>query len=518
MKAIEKIEAANTTSMQERRKKLVNSLLFFTQMYFYLRTGRHFELGNMPVGQSHFEKIIHALERVFDGKCTRLIINVPPRYAKTELAIHLLCWAFAQYPDSQNIYISYSQSLATKQSQTVREIMQMMEYRDMFDVHLKEGSTQKSNFETTENGALFGVGSGGSLTGRGAGLKGVLRFGGCIIVDDIIKPEDAMSDTVRESTNEWFYNTLQSRTNSSRTPIIVIGQRVHEDDLCERLIQVGGWEHLCLEARDQAGNPLWPEMHDRASLEKMEKESPWVFAAQYMQNPVSAGNTLFNPKWFPILDDEPKILGSFITCDTAETDRHYNDASVFSFWGIYKIELRGAEVPDLYALHWIDCLEIRIEPRSLQSTFLDFYAGCMRYKTPPKFVAIEKKSTGTTLSSVLQEAQGMRIIDIERTKASGSKAARYLEMQPYIANKLVSLPAEGKHTQMVIKHMSKITANMAHRFDDICDTAYDAIKMALIDRTVINMIGTNSNYDVLAAEYAKKIQQNLNTKRSLYGK
>jgi predicted phage terminase large subunit-like protein len=491
--------AANQSETEDKVQKLCDSLLYFIQIFYYIRTGRKFDIGNKPVGQSHFELIVKAFERVFDGKCTRLIIAVPPRYAKTEIAIHFLAWAFAQYPDSQNIFVSYSHTLAKKATQTVREIIQMSEFRELFHVSLKEGSTEKSNFELEDGGALFGVGSGGGLTGRGAGLKNVLRFGGCIIIDDIIKPEDALSDTVRESTNEWFYNTLQSRTNSPRTPIILIGQRTHEDDLAARLIETGEWELLSLPALDSAGNALYPEMHDVKTLLKMQKESPWVFAAQYQQDPVAGGATLFNPNWFVQLDEEPEIISSFITCDTAETDKAYNDATVFSFFGVYKITIRGTDVPDLYGLHWIDCLETRIEPKDLQSTFLDFYSGCMRHKCKPAFSIIEKKSTGTTLASVLKEIQGLRIIDVERTKASGSKAARYLEMQPYIANKLISLPLEGKHTSMCIKHMSKITVNMVHRFDDIADTLYDAIKIALIDKTVINSTVSKRDYTEVAS-------------------
>lgn len=513
------MRASNTTELQDIAQKSVDSLEYFVKLFYKLRTGRTFDIPNdVPGRESHFKIIINALERVFDGKSTRLIINVPPRYGKTELIISFIAWAMAQYPDSNHMYVSYSHNLAKKQTQTIREIIQMKEYRELFDVRLKEGSQEKSQFESEQSGICYGLGAGSGITGKGAGLKGVLRYGGAIIIDDIIKPEDALSDTVRTSTNEWFYNTLQSRINSPRTPIIVIGQRTHEDDLCAHLIEAGAWEVVSLPALDEAGNALYPDMHDKFALLKLQQESPWVYAAQYQQNPVAGGTTLFNAAWFKQLATEPAILATFLTVDTSETDKTYNDASVFSFWGVYQLEVRGALVPDAYALHWIDCLEIRVEPKDLQSTFMDFYAGCMRHSVKPKFAALEKKSTGVTLSSVLKDMQGLRVVDIERTKASGSKTARYLEMQPFIANKLISLPHEGKHTQMCIKHMSKITANMAHRFDDICDTAYDAVKMALIDKVVINSVNNTVNYNAIGQEFNAFQRQRDRLKQNAFGR
>jgi phage terminase large subunit-like protein len=95
---------------------------------------------------------------------------------------------------------------------------------------------------------------------------------------------------------------------------------------------------------------------------------------------------------------------------------------------------------------------------------------------------------------MLKNIPGLRAVNIERTKASGSKTARFLEMQPYISKQLISLPADAKHTQMCLTHMSKITANNTHRFDDIADTAYDAVKMGLIDKVVRNSQIQSTNY------------------------
>lgn len=502
-------------SALETKTRLLGSLLQFTQVFYKLRTGRDFEIS-FPVGrESHFITVCRELNKVFNQEITRLGINIPPRYGKTELLIHFVAWGLAHYPDSNFLFVSYSHSLATKQTQTIKQIIELPYYRKMFGVEISPNTSAKDNFETIQGGSVYAAGAQGTITGRGAGIRNCLRYGGSIVIDDIIKPAEASSDTVRESTNDWYYNTLLSRLNNYNTSIINSGQRTNEHDLSGLLKEDPEWSYLIIPALDELNNALYPTMHDRDTLLKMKEESPYVFAAQYQQDPQPVGGGIFKEEWFHLIDYEPDIISTFITVDTAETDKSYNDATVFSFWGLYRIKTFDV-LTDIYALHWIDCLELRVEPKDLQSEFMQFFADCMRHKLPPKFAAIEKKSTGTTLVSVLSNFQGLQVIPIERTKVSNGnsisgKAERFLNIQPYVAKKLISLPRYGKHTHQCIEHCKKITANMSHRFDDIADTLYDAIKIALIDKTLINIVNPNRQNDaVIAAQVMskfKKIQQ-----------
>jgi predicted phage terminase large subunit-like protein len=472
------------STFEEDKLKLLGSLLLFTQVFYKLRTGREFVLSNPPGRESHYITICRALMRVLRGQTSRLIINIPPRYGKTELIIQFIAWCLAHYPDSNFLYISYALKLAKKQTQTVKEILEMPHYRKMFGVELAGDTTAKDNFETTAHGSVYASGAEGTITGRGAGIKECNRFGGAVLIDDIHKPAEGTSDVIREGIIDWYYNTLQSRINSpSITPIIYIGQRVHEDDLAARLLATGDWETVILPALDNAGNPLHPEMHTREMLLEMEARSPYEVAAQYQQDPQPAGGGIFKPDWFSVLEEEPEIIATFITGDTAETDKTWNDATVFSFWGLYKIKEFNMDL-DLYGLHWINCVELRCEPKDLEAEFNAFYVDCMRYRVKPMVAAIEKKSTGVTLTSILKARRGIQIIDIERTKASGNKAARFLEIQPYVSSKRISFTKGDKHIDMCIDHCRKITANDSHRHDDIADTLYDAIKVALIDKIV----------------------------------
>lgn len=498
------------------QQRLCDSLLDFTRVMYNLRTGREFTLSCPPGRESHFITICRALERVFDGKSTRLIINVPPRYGKSELLIHWCAWVLAQYPDSNFIYVSYSHTLARKQTQTIRDIIAMREFNELFGVKLSKDEQAKDNFSMdTYKGSVYAAGAGGTLTGFGAGLKNVNRMAGAIIIDDILKPDEATSDTVREGINDWYHNTLVSRLNSPSTPIVYIGQRLHEDELVARLIQSGEWEQVILPAIDPAGNPLYPEMHSIAALRKMQAESEYVFSAQYMQNPIPAGGGLFKEHWFPVLDYMPKIIATFITADTAETVQSYNDASVFSFWGLYQLQIGERLIPDTYCLHWLDCWELRVEPKDLQDEFMSFWRSCMLFPQKPQFCAIEKKSTGVTLISSLKEIQGLRIIDIDRPRGA-NKTNRFLEIQPILAQKRVTLPVDAKHTVPCIKHMAKITANESHRWDDIADTCAQAVKMGLIDKIVINSAVTSTDYNVLGKSIFSPQQKIARLKQKSY--
>lgn len=503
----------------EDREKLLGSLLLFTRVFYETRTGREFMLSFPDGRESHFITICRALSDVLRGKIKRLLIQVPPRYGKSELIISFCAWALARFPDSNFLYISYSHSLAKRQTQTIREIISLIEYKKMFDVEIAGDSSAKDNFKTKLGGSVYAAGAGGTVTGMGAGIKGSNRFGGAIVIDDIHKPSEVTSDVMRQSVNDWYLNTLQSRVNDPKTPIIFIGQSLHEDDLPSNLrkgYDGHKWEEIILPALDEVGNALFPQMHTKEQLLIMKEKMPYEFASQYQQNPQPAGGGIFKPEWFSLLDEEPEILATFITGDTAETNKTYNDATVFSFWGVYKIK-NGNVDTDIIGLHWIDCWELWCEPKDLYENFTQFYSECMRHSVKPKLVGIEKKSTGTTLLSLLKEFRGLNVIDIERTRASGSKTQRFLETQTYAAQKLISFNKNAKHTNKCIEHLKKITANESHRFDDIADTFADAVKIALIDKSIISSMSVSPEKSKIFNQFAAQAQRYQSARSYLYG-
>jgi hypothetical protein len=144
----------------------------------------------------------------------------------------------------------------------------------------------------------FRGGPGDRVRSGPGGLK-KKKFGGAIIIDDSIKPEDADSDTVRERVNSRFDSTIRNRVNSRNTPIIVIGQRLHPNDLPGYLqrIEPGEWTVISLPALyvNEKGelSALWPFKHTVEELQKLKKINDIVFERQYQQNPKPKTGLLF---------------------------------------------------------------------------------------------------------------------------------------------------------------------------------------------------------------------------------
>ncbi len=500
----------------ELRTDMWASFLDFTRVFFEIVTGRPFTISQ-PVGrESHFITVARELTLCSRLELRSLIINMPPGYAKSTLLSYWTAWTMSRYPDSQYLYISYGHELASKHTEMIKRIMSCSQYKDLFGIQIRHDSKAKDHFRTTDGGSVKAFGSSGGIVGHDGGLPNLNRFSGAVLLDDLHKIDEAHSTTIRQKVIENYRETILQRMRSENVPIIFIGQRVHEDDIVNYMLSGKDerkWKTVILKALDDAGNALYPEVNSVAQLLDKQEKNPYVFASQFQQNPIPAGGSLFKPEWFVLLDEEPEITMTFITADTAETNKSYNDATVFSFWGIYEIETMGRKTGEI-GLHWLDCQELRVEPKDLKDSFLDFWQDCMRYRLPPLMAAIEKKSTGTTLISVLQELRGMQIRNIERTRASGSKTQRFLEIQPYVASRRISLTNGAKHVENCLEHMSKITANDAHRHDDICDVLTDAIKIALIDKTLI--LNTKQD-DNKAATILSRQKSILKARSNLYG-
>ena len=278
--------------------------LYFFSRYMFKERRKYKWLHNW-----HHRVVCDALMRVFRGETKRLIINIPPRYSKTELAvINFMAWCFGKVPDSEFIHVSYSATLAANNAFQTRNLVQEDAYKKVFpDFRLRDDSKAKDDWRTAKGGVCYSQGTGGTITGFGAG-KFRDSFGGAIIIDDPHKASEARSDTVRKGVIEWFQNTLESRTNSPDTPIIVIMQRLHEEDLAGWLLDGGNgeeWEHLELSAIQPDGSALWPAKHSIEVLNRMELAAPYVFSGQYRQRPSPPAGGFFKPDNIEIVDALP---------------------------------------------------------------------------------------------------------------------------------------------------------------------------------------------------------------------
>lgn len=504
------------------KTSLQASFYLFLRYFFKVLTGRDFALSN-PLGrESHFITLCRELVRVYRNPNSRLNINLPPGYGKTTLLSFWIAWCFARWHGCQFIYISYGISTAALATEQVRRIIQLKEFKEIFGVYVCQDDRGKEKFSvgypgSNFRGVLAGFGSSGPITGKNGGLPQMELFSGAVVIDDAHKPDEAHSDTIRESIIRNYHETIYQRPRGINVPIINLGQRVHELDLSGHLMGGGDgrdWWSVILKALDDVGNALYPEKDPLQALLIKKEKDPYTFYSQFQQEPQPAGGSLFKRDNFPLLDVEPEIVASFITCDTAETSSNFNDASVFSFWGVYKLDDYGHET-DMWGLHWLDCYEIRVEPHQLKEEFIGFVNRCYMHPIKPRFAAIEKKSTGVTLLSVMSEMQGLEIRPIERNaysvrdgkRISQNKSERFISMQHYIAGRQVSLPSRARHTGPVLEHMRKITANETHAFDDICDTCYDAVKYVFMDKALLASLKSNPS------QIGKKLAQDLRAQR-----
>ncbi|MGX2974478.1 phage terminase large subunit [Ursidibacter arcticus] len=290
------------------KQKLVAAELARNDLYFFTRWMFLQKRGYSWLQAKHHSLICAALMRVFQGETKRLIINIPPRYSKTEIAVvNFVAWCFGIVPDCEFIHASYSSTLAVNNSSNIRSLIQHEAYQEIFP-NVTLDSEAKNHWTTSQGGVFYATGAGGTITGFGAG-KQRDGFGGAILIDDPHKADEARSEVMRQNVIDWFQNTVESRKNDPKnTPIIVIMQRLHENDLAGWLLNGGNgeeWELLCLPAIQDDGTALWAEKHSIEQLRQMERAAPYMFAGQYMQRPAPLEGGVFKPSQMPIIEALP---------------------------------------------------------------------------------------------------------------------------------------------------------------------------------------------------------------------
>ncbi len=259
---------------------------------FKERNGRRFVVGE------HHEQLFDKVDQIVSGDVKNCILNVAPRYSKTEIMVkNLIAWSLAVNPSARFIHLSYSDQLALDNSEEVKDIILSDTYQELFPyVQIKKDSKAKNKWYTTEGGGVLARSASGQVTGFGAGQVGESElFGGAIIIDDPIKPDDALSETLRDKVNTKFDTTIRNRVNSRNTPIIVIMQRLHSDDLSGYLMnqEPDKWDVVSMPVIKEDGSALWPFKHTIEELQELRKANEFVFDTQYMQDPTPKEGLLF---------------------------------------------------------------------------------------------------------------------------------------------------------------------------------------------------------------------------------
>lgn len=505
------------------REKCEQDHLFFTRYFFKARNGFKFKVN------WHHHVFARAVERVMSGQTKNLLINVPPGSSKTEeVVINFMARGIALNKYARFLHLSYSETLAALNSQTARDIVQSDEFQELWPTEVSDDDRAKSRWnilDEKENkaGGVYAVALGGQVTGFRAGRM-VEGFQGAILIDDPLKPEDAFSKVKRDHANQILQTTVKSRKANPETPIVVIMQRLAENDptgfiKAGNLKEVGEWEVITIPAlidenyiqahkgtflqkdiidmidgseQDEKGRfSYWPYKEPLETLLEMEKgshkdkdgarTSKLVFAGQYMQAPKPIGGNLIKGEELKRYSVLPAIKERYIFADTAQKIKEHNDYSVFQCWGlgyngnIYLLDLfrKKMEAPELLRKareFWNKHKDKNWEHENL---------GPLR-----KFY-VEDKSSGTGLIQQLKAGdteKDIKPVPVEGIERNTDKLSRVIDAITYIEPGLVFIPEEAPFVHDFVSECEAFNASMTHDHDDQIDPMVDAIEKLLSNK------------------------------------
>ena len=443
--------------------------LYFTTLFAYvqraffeLRPGVPFRYGH------HIRAICYKLEQVERGEVKRLLILMPPRHLKSHCgSVAFPVWALGRDPTRRITCMSYGLDLAETFSRESRRLIESDWSRATFpELILDPRRTAVGDWRTTLNGFRMTTSVGGPLTGKGADI---------LIIDDPSKAEDVSSETKRNTLWEWFTGTAMTRLDNPMTgAVIVIAQRLHEDDLPGRLIATGDWDVLelpAIETRDRliplssevnwgrtVGKVLLPEHMDREALEARRREmGNRAFEAQYQQAPTPAGGNIIRPEWFGTIPsnlrrcDYEALIQSW---DPAAVPGESNDYSVCTTWGLIG--------------NYIDLLDVHRQ-QYLQPDLLRA-AVQLRNKWKPNLVVVEAVGVGRGVYDHLRRQNRW---GVEAHIPKNNKVDRMAMQSPKIERGEVRMRVNAPWTE---PFLSEVAAFPNGKYDDQVDSLSQALK------------------------------------------
>jgi len=293
----------------------------------------------------HIDAICHELTRCQDEQGRRLLITQPPRSLKSICtSVAFVAWALGRDPTMKFVCVSYSQDLARELARQFRLVVESDWYGEVFP-NVTFDKITADEITTNKNGGRLAASVGGTLTGRGADI---------IIIDDPMKADDAMSETARENVRNWYSATLSTRLDSKiNGSIIIVMQRLHEDDLAGHVIENSNYDQLNLPAiatedafipigsgmvhHRKEGDVLQPRREPMNILDNIKKELGTLrFSAQYQQQPVPADGNLVKRDWFKLYTQpmgEGLIVQSWDIATSTKPNADYSACVTFRYFG-----------------------------------------------------------------------------------------------------------------------------------------------------------------------------------------
>ena len=263
-------------------------------------------------------------------------------------------WRWISAPQRRFMFVSYSEELSTDHSLFRRNVLNSEHYRKFWgtQVCLAKDQNLKTQYENTKRGVMFATSISGSATGKGCDE---------LIVDDPLSAKNAFSETEREAANRNFDATFRSRLNNPATgSIIIIMQRLHEDDLTGHLLsrEPGAWRHIKLPAEAEVpelwrfpisvgrmherrpGELLWPERFPREVLDGLKTAlGSWAYAGQYQQNPAPFEGGIIKREWIRYYRELPQGNGKWIqSWDCSFKETRDSDYVVGQVWAKFEAD------------------------------------------------------------------------------------------------------------------------------------------------------------------------------------
>jgi predicted phage terminase large subunit-like protein len=386
----------------------------------------------------HFRVLARAVEKVATGETRRLLIAIPPRHGKSILAsVALPAWVLGHDPTRKIICASYGDQLSKDFSTRFRDLLWSHHYQAVFPgTQVAAGGASLAEIRTTEKGYRIATTVEGPATGKGAHF---------IIVDDPFKASEAASESVRNSVYDWFKGSLMTRFDKpAEGAMIVVQQRLHQDDLIGRLRDEGGWEYLempgeCVERQVfdlgdgetwtfNPGDLLFEERFNRAALEQLRwdlGEGP--YNAQILQRPSPPGGALFKLKYFQRYETPPNYYELIVqSWDPAVVDTETAAFSVCTTWGILGQKL-----------YLLDVLRKRLDFYKIEPAVMH-----MKDKHNAGCVVLETSGVGAAIGEALLKREGARRWLCPHDPKLG-KVERATSQTPKIERKRVYLPVSA---------------------------------------------------------------------------
>ena len=349
-----------------------------------------------------------------------------------------------------------------KNSSAILRILQSQEFIDLWGDKLSDHSTAKRLWETKDGGGVYSVTAMGNVIGFGAG-RTADGFGGAIIIDDPIKPQDVYSEVIPLKTFENFKSVFPSRRNSKHTPIIIICQRLSEKDLIgylkteETEIE---FEHFVLRAlkedddnpedKRELGEALWDFKYNKEDLIKMKNKSPYIYSGQYQQRPAPLEGNIVKRDWLEFYDYLPTNLKYYLSGDLAFSE----DGASNSCLSLY-----GLSSPDIYLVKQV-CSHVDFPTIIKQiKLFLDYNPT----------ILIECKANGQAAIDTLRRNGIPKVVPIN---PKGSKEERLASVSDYYQAGNIKYP---KNANFINEHISEILSFPNAKLDDRVDAESQAI-------------------------------------------